>query len=92
MLGAGGASGAAAAQAAASSLTDDGLQFNERKLGRDLAAQKTRDAVTDLLLNEAVSIVSDSVALKAGKALMAAPASASRPVVVAELPASSSAK
>ena len=92
MLGAGGASGAAAAQAEASSLTDDGLQFNERKLGRDLAAQKTRDAVTDLLLNEAVSIVSDSVALKAGKALMATPASASRPVVVAELPASSSAK
>ena len=80
--GAGGAGGIEAAQAAASSLADDGLQFNERKLGRDLAAQKTRDAVTDVLLNEAVSILSDSVALKQGRPATAVPAEASRPVEV----------
>ncbi len=78
-----GGTGASAAQG--SELADDGLQFNERKLGKDLAAQKTRDAVNDVLLNEAVNILSDSVALKEGKAQMTASASPTRPVVVKTL-------
>lgn len=67
-----GTAAAAAAPGAASALADDGLQFNERKLGTDLAAEKTKDAVKDVLLNEAVSILSDSVALKEGKSPTAA--------------------
>lgn len=70
---------------AASALADDGLQFNERKLGRDLAAQKSRDAVNDALLNEALNILSDSVALKAGKSQATASASATRPLMVKAL-------
>ena len=85
-----GVAGADAAQAEASSLADDGLQFNERKLGKDLAAEKTKDAVTDALLNEAVSILSDNVALKQGKSPMATSASSARPVVVSVWPAGSS--
>ncbi len=61
------ADGATAAQAEANALADDGLQFNERKLGPDLAAEKAKAAVKDVILNEAVSILSDSVALKQGK-------------------------
>ncbi|MDR7271669.1 carboxyl-terminal processing protease [Pelomonas saccharophila] len=68
-----------------SALADDGLQFNERKLDKDLAARKTRDAVNDVLLNEAVNILSDSVALREGKSQMSASASATRPVVVKAL-------
>ncbi len=63
MLGASG-TGTGTAQGQASGLADDGLQFNERKLGQDLAAEKSREAVKDVLLNEAVNILSDSVALK----------------------------
>ncbi len=81
-----GAAGADAAQAEASALADDGLQFNERKLGKDLAAEKTKDAVKDVLLNEAVNILSDSVALKQGKSLATAADSSSGPVVVRTLP------
>ncbi|MDQ2779400.1 MAG: carboxy terminal-processing peptidase, partial [Pseudomonadota bacterium] len=86
-----GAAGAGAAQAAASALADDGLQFNERKLGKDLAAQKTKDAVKDTILNEAVSIVSDSAALKSGNARVAAGDASSGPVLVMA-PASGSSK
>ena len=84
-----GSAGAGAAQAAASALADDGLQFNERKLGTDLAAEKTKDAVKDVLLNEAVSIVADSVALKQGNAQVSAGALTSRSVVVTAWPAGS---
>ena len=77
-----GAAGADKAQAAASALADDGLQFNERKLGTDLAAAETRGAVQDIILDEAVSILSDSVALKQGKSRVAAGESSSRPMVV----------
>jgi carboxyl-terminal processing protease len=70
---------------AESALADDGLQFNERKLAKDLAAKKTRDAINDVLLNEAVNIVADSAALKEGKSQMTASASATRPVVVKAL-------
>ncbi len=65
-----GGAAASAASAAGGTLADDGLQFNERQLARDLAAQKARDAANDVILNEAVNIVSDSVALKAGKSQM----------------------
>ncbi len=74
-----------AAPGAENALSDDGLQFNERKLGKDLAAQKTRESVNDVLLNEAVNIVSDSVALKEGKSQTTASASPARPVVVKAL-------
>src|SRR6202000_1261970 len=47
----------AAGTEAGSALADDGLQFNERKLDKDLAAEKTRKAVDDALLDEAVSIL-----------------------------------
>jgi carboxyl-terminal processing protease len=73
-----------------SALADDGLQFNERRLDKDLAARKTREAVKDLVLNEAVNILSDSVALKQGKSQMTASALSMRPTVVKELPAQTS--
>jgi carboxyl-terminal processing protease len=76
---------ASAASAAGVALADDGLQFNERQLARDLAAQKAQDAANDAILNEAVNIVSDSVALKQGKAQMTASASSTRPAVVKAL-------
>ncbi len=82
-----GAAEAGAAQVAASALADDGLQINERKLGTDLAAAETRGAVQDIILNEAVSILSDSVALKQGKSRVAAGESSTRPVVVIAVPA-----
>ncbi|MBC7377145.1 MAG: carboxy terminal-processing peptidase, partial [Burkholderiaceae bacterium] len=75
---------------AGGTLADDGLQFNERKLSKELAVEKTKDAVNDVLLNEAVSILSDSAALKEGNSQMAASALSTRPVVVTALPAGSS--
>jgi len=84
-----GAAGAGAAQAAASALVDDGLQINERKLDTDLAAAETRGAVKDVILNEAVSILSDSVALKQGKSRVAADESSTRPLVVMAVSAAS---
>ncbi|MEP6970140.1 MAG: carboxy terminal-processing peptidase, partial [Betaproteobacteria bacterium] len=81
-----GAAGAGAAKAAGSALADDGLQANERNLSKDLAAEKNKDAVKDVLLNEAVSILSDGVALKQGKGRMAANSLPTGPVVVMELP------
>ena len=75
----------AEATAEGGALTDDGLQFNERKLSKDLAIEKTQKSANDVLLNEAVSIVSDSAALKEGKSAMAASALSTRPVVVTSL-------
>jgi len=72
--------------AASSALADDGLQFNERKLSKDLAIEKTQKSVNDVLLNESLSILSDSAALKAGKSALSASALSTRPEVVAELP------
>ncbi|MEO6276553.1 carboxy terminal-processing peptidase [Roseateles sp.] len=93
MLGAAGASAAeGTGQSAGSALADDGLQFNERKLGKELAAEKTKDAANDALLNEAVSILSDSTAMKEGKSQAAASALPARPVVVTALPTGSSEK
>jgi carboxyl-terminal processing protease len=73
-------------------LTDDGLQFNERKLDKDLAVEKTRKTINDALLDEAVRILSDSATLKQGKSGMAASALPIRPVVVSTLPKGSSDK
>jgi carboxyl-terminal processing protease len=82
----------AAGTGADSALSDDGLQFNERKLDKDLALQKTRETLHDALLDEAINILSDSAALKQGKSQMAASASATRPEVVMSLPAGSAEK
>lgn len=71
---------------ASSALVDDGLQFNERQLDKDLALDKTRKNFNDALLDEAVSILSDSAALKEGKSQLAASALPVRPEVVATLP------
>ncbi len=74
--------------ASASALTDDGLQSNERKLSKDLAAERTRDSVKDVFLNEAVSILADGVALNSeGKARMTMNPRSTGPLVVMELPA-----
>jgi carboxyl-terminal processing protease len=70
---------------AESALADDGLQFNERRLDRDLAARKAREAVNDVLLNEAINILSDSAALKAGRSQLAASALSMRPAVLKDL-------
>lgn len=78
MLGSAGTGGAGA-------LSDDGLQFNERKLSKDLAIEKTQKSVNDTLLNEALSILSDSAALKEGKSQMEASALSTRPVVVSTM-------
>ena len=79
MLGAG-------ATGAGSDLDDDGLQFNERKLDKDLAAEKARKTIDDARLDEAVSILSDSVALKLGQSQPAASALPVRPELVLTLP------
>ncbi|MEO6015904.1 MAG: carboxy terminal-processing peptidase [Polaromonas sp.] len=81
-----GAGIAGAAQPAASVLADDGLQANERELGKSLAAEKSQKAVKDVLLNEAVSILADEVALKQGQTQMGKNPLAASPVVVMELP------
>jgi carboxyl-terminal processing protease len=65
------------------------LQLNERKLGPDLAAQKAIAAVKDVILNEAVSVVSDSVAMNQGGSSVAASGLSTVPVVVMAVPASS---
>ena len=76
----------AAGTDAGSALVDDGLQFNERKLDRDLAAEKTRKTIDDALLDEAVCILSDSAALKEGQSQTTASALPIRPEVITTLP------
>jgi carboxyl-terminal processing protease len=44
-------------------LADDGLQPDERKLANELAAEKARKEAKDVLLDEAVSILGDDVAV-----------------------------
>jgi len=82
----------AAGAGASTALVDDGLQFNERQLDKDLAAEKTLKTIDDALLDEAVSILSDSAALKEGQAQAAASALPIRPEVVMTLPKGSSEK
>lgn len=86
------ADGASAAQIGTNALADDGLLFNERQLGPDIAAEKAKAAIKDVTLNESVSILSDSVALKQGNSVEAASGSSTAPVVVRALPAGSPGK
>ena len=81
-----GAGASGGAQPTASGLADDGLQANERALGKSLAAEKSQKAFKDVLLNEAVSIMADEVALKRGQTQLAKSALSGSPVVVMELP------
>ena len=46
-----------------SAFQDDGLQSNERNLDVDLAIEKANKNAKDVLLNEAVHILSDEVGL-----------------------------
>ena len=80
----------AAGAGASSVLADDGLQFNERRLDKNLAVETTRKTIDDALLDEAVSIVSDSAALKDVNSKTAASALPIRPQVVMTLPKASS--
>ena len=66
---------------------DDGLQANERNLGKSLAAEKTQDSAKDILRNEAVSILADVLAFKQGTTQVANNALPTGPVLVMELPA-----
>ena len=55
-----------------SALRDDGLQPGERKLAHELAAEKARKDAKDILLDEAVNILGDEVAvMKTGGGLTA---------------------
>ena len=76
----------ATGQGASGALIDDGLQFDERRLDKNLAAEKTRKTINDPLLDEAVRILSDSAALKEGKSQAAASALPIRPGVVMSWP------
>jgi carboxyl-terminal processing protease len=51
---------------------DDGLQAGERSLASELAAEKAQKSAKDVLLNEAVHILSDEVAVRADGARIAA--------------------
>lgn len=51
---------------------DDGLQANERNLAADIAAEKEQKNAKDVLLNEAVHILSDEVDLLKTNAKLAA--------------------
>lgn len=65
-----------------SSHLDDGLQANERNLANELAVEKARKAVKDVLLIEAVNIINDEVAVQNGRvkfAVRGKPASFSKP-------------
>ena len=52
--------GSESAARSAIAFRDDGLQADERNLATDLAAEKARKDAKDVLLNEAVHIVSDA--------------------------------
>lgn len=63
-------------------LRDDGLQYGERKLAKELAAEKERKSVKDVLLNEAVRILADAAAIlpaSVGLAAIVKPAAALLP-------------
>ncbi|MGC2048559.1 MAG: carboxy terminal-processing peptidase, partial [Gallionella sp.] len=56
-------SGKASAKAASHSLQDDGMLSSERNLNADLAIENANKNAKDILLNEAVHILSDEVGL-----------------------------
>ncbi|MCL8000343.1 carboxy terminal-processing peptidase [Brucella sp. 21LCYQ03] len=49
------------------SSSDDGLQANERSLSADLAIEKAREKVKDILQNEAAAIIADMADLEGGQ-------------------------
>ncbi len=61
-----------AVEVGSSALQDDGLQANERNLDADLAMEKNRKNAKDVLLDEAVHILSDEVGLLKSNARLAA--------------------
>ncbi|HEY8908427.1 MAG TPA: carboxy terminal-processing peptidase, partial [Rhodoferax sp.] len=72
-------------QGAVKALEDDGLQANERNLTKELAAEKSQKSAKDVLLNEAINVLGDAVALrKSDFKLTGSPLSGS-PVLVMEL-------
>jgi carboxyl-terminal processing protease len=64
---------------------DDGLQTNERKLTEELAAEKVNKSAKDVLLNEAVNILGDEIALKKNSTKQAINPVSASPVLVMEL-------
>ncbi len=69
---AGGATGQTSAIANSSPRRDDGLQADERNLANELAAEKARKDAKDVILNEAVHILSDTVGVLKTSASLAA--------------------
>ena len=65
---------------------DDGLQMGERKLTQEIAAEKARKAGKDILLNEAVAILGDGVALKRNSFKMSNGLGAANRLIVMEMP------
>ena len=68
----GDADGKGPLRANSGSRRDDGLQADERNLTNELAAEKARKNAKDVLLNEAVHILSDGVAVLKTSASLAA--------------------
>ena len=77
------------AQGADRAPQDDGLQAGERNLAKQLAAEKTRKSAKDVLLNEAVAILGDEVALKTNNFKKASSLPPTNRLIVMELPAAS---
>jgi carboxyl-terminal processing protease len=71
--------------ARAIALQDDGLQAGERNLTKELAAEKTKKSAKDVLLNEAVNILGDGMALKKNNFKLASGLTSTSPVMVMEL-------
>jgi len=65
---------------------DDGLQMGERNLTQEIAAEKARKAGKDILLNEAVAILGDDVALKRNSFKMSNGPGAANRLIVMEMP------
>ena len=72
----------AAARANDDALRDDGLQADERNIANELAAENLRKKAKDVLLNEAVRIVSDEAIALKNDAQLAARAKRAAPAVV----------
>ncbi|MCJ7799359.1 MAG: carboxy terminal-processing peptidase [Polaromonas sp.] len=71
--------------AAGGALQDDGLQVDERNLVKELAAENKKKSARDVLLNEAVSILGDQVALQKPQFKLATHIPSKSPVMVMEL-------
>jgi carboxyl-terminal processing protease len=72
-------------QGAVKALEDDGLQANERNLTKELAAEKSQKSAKDVLLNEAINVLGDDVALRKNDFKLAGSPLSGSPVLVLEL-------